>query len=375
MSSQNIHLVFCVFCGLLCLAGCSSPGSPQIGKLADPVARTSFWKPYLLFIQATPCPRLYVEVDAVEGMAPDEESLRRLRDFLAAHCAKPAGIQIVRDSVIPRAQTRGITPEALARKYLAGPNRDAGAPPAAFIYVLFFDTALSRDRGKNAIRGVVETASLNPSANPVAPHVDLLPYPAVIFADPQVNGPLNVPKLSQVMGEILQHEAGHLLGIGRNPTHAIGLHCREKSCLMYREYSTEELLTREVWADVLGPNAVPRMRLCANCEADVQAFAREPSPSNLRFVGPVFVRSEAGYQVFALPGRLELVVGQFDERDAWEFARSTQAEEFKPIGADSIIATGTVKPEARQDRARLRETLKRAKQDPLDMVRVVAAKL
>ena len=376
-SSQSIQSVIFVCCGLLLgLAGCSSPGSPQPGKLADPVARTSFWKPYLLFIQATPYPRLYVEVDAVEGMAPDDESLRRLREFLGAFCAKPAGIQIVRDSVIPRVQARGIAPGALARKYLAGPDRDASAPPAAFIYVLFFDTALSRDAGTNAPRGAAATASLRPSAQAVAPHADLLPYPAIIFADPLFNGPLNAPKLSRLFGPILQHEAGHLLGLGRNPTHAADLHCRETSCLMYREYSPAELLLAEIWADTLGTNSAPRLRLCANCQADAQAYAREPIPSNLHFFGPVFVRSEAGYQVLALPGRLKLVVGQFDERDAWEFARAVQSEAFKRTEADSsFLAIGTVKPEARQDRARLRETLKRARQDPLDAVRAVAAQL
>lgn len=376
-SSQSLQFIACAGCGfLLGLAGCSAPGSPQPGKPADPVARTRFWKPYLLFIQATPYPRLYVEVDAVEGLAPDDESLGRLRDFLAAHCAKPAGIQIVRHSLIPRTQARGMAPDALARKYLAGPDRDASTPPTAFIYVLFFDTALSRDPGTKATPGVAGTASPQPAVKPANPHANLLPYPAIITIDPLFNGPLNAPKISRLTGPILQHEAGHLLGLGLNPAHASDSHCREKSCLMYREARLGELLSGELWGDVLGSHAVPGLRLCANCEADAQAHAREPSPWNLCFVGPVLVRREAGYHVLALPGRLKLVVGPFAEQDAWEFARETHAEPVQAMETDSLfLAAATVKPEARSDRAQLRATLKRARQDPLDTVRQIAAKL
>jgi len=368
MSSQGVLHVFCVGCGILLgLLGCSS----EPGRLVDPVARTNFWKPYLLFIQSTPYSRLYVEVDTVEGMAPDDESLRSLQDFLTAHCTKPAGIQIVRDSVIPRDQARGIAPGSLARKYLAGPHQDASESPAAFIYVLFFDAALSRDPGP----GVASTTTPSLKAKLEFPHAELLPYPASVYADPQVNGPLKAPKVSRLWGQLLQHEAGHLLGLGRNPTHSAGGHCLEKSCIMYAYYSPFELLMREIWADDPNSNPVLPARFCANCEADAQAYVREPSPSNLRFVGPVLVRLEPGYQVLALPDRLKLVVGRFDEQDAWDFMRAVKEEPLKPTGTDSPIVTGKIKPEARQDQVQLRETLKRAKQDPLDIVRMLAAKL
>src|SRR5437667_9068726 len=127
-----------------CLTGCASPNATRPDKPAVPIELRSFWKPHLLFLQSAPHPRLYVEVDAVEGTAPDDESLRRLQEFLEAHCAKPAGIQIVRDGVIPREQARGIAPLALARRFMSGPKGDSNSPPAAYIYILFFDTALSR---------------------------------------------------------------------------------------------------------------------------------------------------------------------------------------------------------------------------------------
>ncbi len=372
MSSQSTHRILSVYCGLLVgVVGCSLTGSHQPGKQVSAVEATGFWKPYLLYIQSTPYPRLYVEVDAVEGMAPDDESLRRLRDFLGAQCAKPEGIQIVRDTVIPRPQARGIAPGALARKYLAGPPQDTSAPPTAYIYILFFDTALSRDPGTNGR----STMPVHSSRQPTDPHALLLPYPAAILGDPNVNGPRHMPKVAQLSGTWLQHEAGHLLGLARDPAHAADLHCREKSCLMYPCFSSEDVLRREVLADVPG-SPFQRLRLCSYCEAETQGHARESGPSNLRFVGPVMVRLEPGYQVATLPGRLKVVVGQFEEQDAWDFLRAVQAERLKPMADDSPTwCSWVVKPEARQDRARLRETLQRARQDPLDLVRKVAARI
>jgi hypothetical protein len=112
----------------LTLAGCPTGNATRSREAPDIVQATSFWQPYLLYILASP--RLYVEVDAVEGCVPSETTLNRLRDFLAAYCTKPGGIEIVRSDVIPIAAARGIPPTPLARKYLNGSpdNSDAPAP-------------------------------------------------------------------------------------------------------------------------------------------------------------------------------------------------------------------------------------------------------
>jgi hypothetical protein len=182
--------------------------------------------------------------------------------------------------------------------------------------------------------------------------------------------------VAQISGTWLQHEAGHLLGIARDPAHAADLHCREKSCLMYPIFSPMDLLIREVWADAGDANPMKQLRLCPRCEAEAQRHGTEPGPSNLRFVGPVLVRLESGYQVMALPTRLKVIVGEFDEQDAWDFLRAVQSESVKLKVDDSFFGGGgIVKPEARQDPARLQETLKQARQDPLELVRIVASKL
>src|SRR5205807_3329775 len=84
-----ILIVCCLF-----LTGCSTPQSPGAGSNSDLVQATGFCQPYLMYILASPHPRLYVEVDAVEGCAPSQVTLNKLRDFLTAYCDKPGGIEV-----------------------------------------------------------------------------------------------------------------------------------------------------------------------------------------------------------------------------------------------------------------------------------------
>src|SRR5262245_37343409 len=80
------------------LTGCST------GRIAPPtMERVGFWQPHLLYLESSPHSRLYVEVDSVEGCEPGDDTLNKLREFLAAYCRKPAGIEIVRGDVIPLA--------------------------------------------------------------------------------------------------------------------------------------------------------------------------------------------------------------------------------------------------------------------------------
>lgn len=367
---MGIPAVCLASCGLLfVLVGCSFRASFKHGKPADPAAAISFWNPHLLFIQSEPYARLHVEVDAVEGVIPEDDNLTRLHDFLAAHCDKPAGIQIVRDSLIRRDQARGVSPEALAREFMSGPGDERGLPPAAFMYVLFYDNGLASGTETNATQTASRDAPHSSPAKPAQPHASLLPYPAAIFVDPTIWGIKRPGKVALPAGTFLQHEAGHLLGIGRNPAHSARLHCLNASCLMFAKYESGELLLQEFAAGIPDFNEVPRLRLCAECEADARAYASQPGPANLRFVGPVLVRLEDGYQVLALPDRLKVIVGPFCETDAWDFARSFQKDADVRTGADPVFASGMIKPEARQDLNELRRTLKQVRQDPLEVVR------
>jgi hypothetical protein len=123
-------------------------------------------------------------VDAVEGCAPSQTTLNNLRDFLRAYCNKPEGIEIVRSDVIPKQAARGVSPRALARKYLNGPpdNTNPNHSAPAFMYVLYYDNTLS-DAPAKAGTGQTAASKAESARVPTArnPHADLLPYPAIIF--------------------------------------------------------------------------------------------------------------------------------------------------------------------------------------------------
>ena len=119
------------------VAGCSTPDATRSQGRVDWVQLSGFWQPHLLYLLDSPYPRLYVEVDAVEGCAPEDATLNKLRDFLATHCRKPEGIEIARSDVIPIKDARGVPSKALAHKFLNGPPENTGDSSPAFLYVLF----------------------------------------------------------------------------------------------------------------------------------------------------------------------------------------------------------------------------------------------
>src|SRR5690242_7980118 len=128
---------------LLCITitSCSTAKAPRSQSNPEILKVTRFWHPDLLYILPSPCSRLYVEVNAVEGCQPGDETLNKLREFLSAYCNKPEGIEIVRDRVIPAVTARGVPLQALARKFMNGPPRNAGSN-TAYLEVLYCDPAL-----------------------------------------------------------------------------------------------------------------------------------------------------------------------------------------------------------------------------------------
>src|ERR1700744_6374828 len=112
---------------LCVLAGCATRPDSRLKGIKEEMN----WKGQQLYLQAAPHRKLYVEINAVEGCQPSEALLGDLREFLAAHCDKPDGIEIVRQPLIPAAVARGISPVQLVRHYLQGPPTNAsGEDPA-----------------------------------------------------------------------------------------------------------------------------------------------------------------------------------------------------------------------------------------------------
>lgn len=342
----------------LTLASCATPRSARSQDDPELVRLIEFWRTYQLYLQASTHPRLYVELDAVAGYVPSEVALGKLRAFLTAYCDKPGGIELVRSDVIPAATARGVPPRALARKFINGPPETPATTPPAFLYVLFYDGVLSRQPAVAETGQPVAKTAPRPRARGENPRTDLLPYPA-IFMNANWG-----PKAARD-GELV-HEAGHALGLAFRPTHAFDGHCLDHECLMTASVHIGRLL--------FGRDAMTRGRLCEHCAAQLRDTSRTPPPSNLRFVGPVLVRSEAGYHVLSLPNRLEVIFGALAGQDCRDFAAEVRDETLAPGCDDRWSAQGWIKDDAFAGAANLREVMDRAKADPHQTVRTIASR-
>lgn len=321
---------------LLCCLILASCSGPAFGQASYTPEELRWWKPYLLYLLPSPCPRLYVEVEAVEGCAPDEAELQKLRGFLQTYCNKPGGIQIVRDKVIPLAAAKGLSASTLARKYMQGPDTN-NASSSAYMYVLFYN-----DRGPSDHEDGVR----------------FLPYPAMIYINPHYFH-------GMAKNEVLLHEAGHELGLVRRPDGA-DFHCPDPNCLMNKTVRVHigRLLTFR--------NPVKQHELCEKCKAELAESSKLSPPANLRFAGPVLVRSEAGYSVLSLPQCAEVVLGNLTERDSRDFAADARA---LSSGEDEDIAYNVyAKDEVKSNPAKLAEMIDRAAADPYTVLEFPMAK-
>jgi hypothetical protein len=296
------------------LTGCLSTKPPENPDLSA----IKLWKPNLLFLNRAPHDSLYVEVDAVEGAEPDDTVLKALKGFLQQHCDKPAGITVVRDDVISRTAAVGYHHDALALQYLDGPPTATNSSPA-FMYILYYDSNLTADPTALPRRPVHKHLSLKAASrytSPENPHVHLAPYPAAIYVDRRY---LGVGSRSFEPLAIC-HEAAHLLGLTKNDTHAAQLHCRTKPCLMNAS------INFGLGKFILGRNPFTQTNLCENCRADLLADAAERTPDNLRFLGPMLVRSESNYHVVSLPSEVKLFSGDLSAFNTATFSEQARQD-------------------------------------------------
>jgi len=343
-----------------CLSSCATAKAPRSQSNPETVELTRFWKPQLLYILPSPHSRLYIEVDAVEGCIPSDATLNKLRDFLATYCNKPDGIDIIRGDVIPAGTARGIPLQALARKYINGPPENNSASPPAYLYVLYYDPALCN---KPALTRTEQSVVTTPRHKPAMrkPHVDFLPYPPVMYINPRYG-----PK--KVQNELLIHEAGHELGLAGRATNAFAYHCLDINCLM--NWTIRFYIERSL----LGMDPVKQHHLCPICVAQLTESARQSPPTNLRFVGPVLVRSETDYYVLSLPDRVKVIVGSLTEQDCRDFVAAVRAEKI-PSNDDDTRVEWLVKDEILDKFARVSDSFDQAKADPLEPVRTTAPKI
>jgi hypothetical protein len=278
MILRFLLLILCASVAIL-LPGCAT--SRQAGP--HKTKKDSRWSsPNALYFRAAPHPSLYVEVDVVKGSEPDDKALEELRSFLTTHCDKPSGITVQRSDVISVGAARGYTATALARKYVNGPPKTSGPAPA-FLYVLFYNDALSvKSRPKATGKGA--SLLLIPNREVASPYAEMWPYPSIFF---NTGLTLWIEKSG-----ILRHEAGHILGLADRQNRARGGHCANWRCAMQRG---RDYVRNFSW--LLGP---PSRDFCAECRAELRERATNEAPANQSYVGPVLVRSEKGYHVLHL---------------------------------------------------------------------------
>jgi hypothetical protein len=265
----------------LTAAGCA----PKSGTLQ------SYMAPHSLYLAEQPCDRLYVEVDALEGVEVSDRWLAALREFLSEHCSKPGGVEIVRDPPVSAQAVEAMPAEVAALSTLDGPCLPDGSQPA-YLHVFFYDA-------RGARKGPTQTS-----------YIDAL-CPTSIFY--RVSRGRHWDE--RIAGSCLKHEAGHVLGLNRNRAHGDGTHCRNRSCLMRSSLdlrSSAALLFGGSW----------RASLCADCRRDLEAARSAGADDKLSFVGPFLVRREAGYSVASLPGWHAIVVGPMEEAFDWRKALS-----------------------------------------------------
>ena len=323
---------------LLFLASCASPHPSDGFRKGALPQEVTFWKPWLLNTSRTPYRKLWVEVDAVQGAEPPQAWLNELSTFLRTQCDKPDGVRIVRGNTIPLAEAASTSITSLALKYLDGPP-----PASAFLYVMYYNSAL------------------NPALKTANPHAVVFPYPCAVFVDRNYNE----AGFGDVLGNlILKHEAAHLLGAARDPSHGDGAHCRNKPCLMNPTF----IYVPEMVA--LGLSPTPQDHFCPDCLADMARWRATPPSPDLRFNGPFLARRADGYTVMTLPNTVHLHLGSATSLPVSQIRAAVRQAGAGPLRSRegfilSVSADG--------DPASVRAALANASHDPAGPVRQAAA--
>jgi len=289
----------------------------------------ALWQPQLVYLNRSPHASLYVELAAVAGTEPSDAVVGELQEFLTRYCDKPDGIHIVRDKPIPRAEARSLSHDALACRYLKGPQKDDETTRqqdhgSAFIYILYYDSSLAASAWSGRPGPIHKHLSLQHDFGWVStfnPHTRLLPYPGVIFIDRRYLR--SCP--SSLEGLLLEHEAGHVLGLAQNESHGLNFHCTNRLCLMRPQLMID--LPRALFS----AQKTLQTNLCANCQRDLSNWRTTAPVTNVFFAGPVLIRVEAGYYVASLPSEMKLVSGDPGKFDVAGFVK--QAADDAASGA------------------------------------------
>ena len=182
----------CLLGVLLC--GCSSVPPSGTEPVPIPVPNSAnirmeiFRCSAAMYLKPEPCESICLELHAVEGAEPDEETVQAMVQFLRTHSQKQ--IVVKRKKMISADEAMGLSPQAVATLSIGGPDALEVEAPSAFVRVFFFNG--SREQG-----AVACALSL---------------YPCGIL----VNVSRLEPSERRFLPGILKHECGHVLGLCGN---------------------------------------------------------------------------------------------------------------------------------------------------------------
>ncbi|MCY2932204.1 MAG: hypothetical protein NTV86_22450 [Planctomycetota bacterium] len=280
---------------------------------------------------------LTIEVDAVEGCQPDQAALDDLGEFLKTHTSRE--IDWVRKEPIPRSAAQGVPAKVLATRNARGLPLNANQAGGAYLYVLFYDGGNKGPWG--------HTAAFYPCIA-----VDMSASSTVF------------PGLGarRFLSLTLRHEAGHVLGLCRNPKHGNGAHCTNESCLMWARVVATVSIGKAIFGG--DPVTEPPKKLCEACRADLLSIRRAAPPSGMAFTGPFLVRKEEQYTVASLPAFHYLDLG--GPKGSWEELLSVARREYEAVGGNKRIYTFafTPCPKSASDFQRILPRLRAAQKDP-----------
>lgn len=383
-TSGRAAFVYPAFAVAIAVSLIISCGSSRLNVPVDQRRTASFWRPYLLYLKDMPHSSLYVEIDAVEGTEPGRSDLERLRTFLEQYCDKPDGIDIALGPPIPASAAEGESEASLALKYLDGPPAGETEQQPAFLYILYYDSRLCgssdgrADGGgpggtgwlrwsgiANRWNGIADTWGLDrnhpTSIEAKKPHIRLLPYPSVIFIDRHYD-----PWGHDMWDLFLLHEVGHVLGLARGLDHGDGMHCDDPRCLM----NAKARMGFFRW--LIGRDR-PRYQhdLCEKCTFELRRYRDLPADPDLRFVGPLLVRSERAYHVLSLPGFVELYVGPLERLEPGRVLKDAHdlSANLRTGGVWVNYRSGLTGGQAGEA---LSAALRHAGRDPYELIRRIA---
>src|SRR5207249_12287407 len=147
------------------------------------------------YLTASPYTNLLIEVDYIQGSAPDQTALTFLQGRLNERCKKPGGITIRVDNAIP---ATGVTTwrlsdlQALEAQY----RNNYSAGNTAVIYLLYVNGGYDGDTSASRVLGLTYTGSST------AMFKDAV---QITKGNPRTRG--------AVEDAVLTHECGHSLGL------------------------------------------------------------------------------------------------------------------------------------------------------------------